>query len=119
MYDGARLVTTAAPYRGPGGIRSVKLCAVVAAWDERDNVGPLALRLLDVLRGMPGWTFEVVFVVEGTDGTREAIEALGAPEIRILYQEKPSGLGAAFRRGFAAVPSDADVVVTLDADLNH
>ncbi|HSG39124.1 MAG TPA: glycosyltransferase, partial [Thermoanaerobaculia bacterium] len=39
--------------------------------------------------------------------------------LRLLYQERPSGIGNAFRRGFAAVSPDADWVVTLDADLNH
>ncbi len=64
---------------------------------------------------------EMLFVVEGRDRTKEILERLSAelPGIRVLYNPRPSGLGNAFRRGFAAVPADADLVVTLDADLNH
>jgi len=70
---------------------------------------------------MQGCSWDLIYVIEGDDGTREIVQRFAAqrPEIQILYQRKPSGLGTAFRRGFAAVPFDADVVVTLDADLNH
>ncbi len=44
---------------------------------------------------------------------------LRRPEIHVLYNERPSGLGRAFLRGFQAVPDDSDYVVTMDADLNH
>jgi dolichol-phosphate mannosyltransferase len=60
-------------------------------------------------------------VIEGTDGTRLIVERLARefPNIRILYREKPTGLGNAFRRGFAAVAESSELVVTMDADLNH
>ena len=99
----------------------MKVSAVVAAYDERENVEELSRRLHRVLAGLPGGDFEMVFVVEGRDGTREILERLGdeLPGIRVLYSEGRSGLGAAFRRGFAAVSPEADLVVTMDADLNH
>lgn len=97
------------------------ISAVLAAWDERENVEPLTRRLAAVLDSLadPGW--EIVYVVEGTDGTKGVLETLAGefPGIRVLYQPEPQGLGAAFRRGFAAAAPDADVVVTMDADLNH
>jgi len=98
----------------------VKVAAVVAAWDERRNVEVLTQRLVAALDGLGG-EWEIVYVVEGTDGTREALDRLAErlPGIRVLYEPVPRGLGAAFRRGFAAVAPDADVVVTMDADLNH
>jgi dolichol-phosphate mannosyltransferase len=98
-----------------------RLAVVIAAYDERDNVEPLVRRLRATLDALAGWEWELIFVVEGADGTREALERL-APEVRrlrVLYQARPAGIGDAFRRGFAAVPADADFVVTLDADLNH
>ncbi|HEV2847146.1 MAG TPA: glycosyltransferase [Thermoanaerobaculia bacterium] len=98
-----------------------RLSVVIAAYDEEGNVEPLTRRLAKALSTLAGWDWEIVYVVEGTDRTREILEGL-AREIsglRILYQERPSGIGNAFRRGFAAVPPGADWVVTLDADLNH
>lgn len=99
----------------------MKLSVVIAAWDERGNVEALVPRLIRALDGMPGFQAELLFVVEGTDGTREALEALAARDgrIRVLYEKRPRGLGAAFRRGFAALAPDVDLVVTMDADLNH
>lgn len=99
----------------------MKLSVVVAAYDERDSIENLVRRLDAVLRRMPGTESEMIFVVEGRDGTREIVEALAHElgRIRVLYAEKPSGLGNAFRRGFEAVSADAEWVVTLDADLNH
>jgi len=98
----------------------VNVSVVIAAWDERRNAEPLTRRLTAVLDGL-GEPWEVVFVVEGTDGTRDVLEGLARErhELRVLYQSEPQGLGAAFRRGFAAAAPDADVVVTMDADLNH
>ncbi|HTS01506.1 MAG TPA: glycosyltransferase, partial [Thermoanaerobaculia bacterium] len=98
----------------------MKLSVVIAAYNERENVGPLTERLVRTLDGL-GVDWELVYVVEGTDGTREAVEAIAhdVPRVKLLYRAEPSGLGAAFRRGFAAAQPDADVVVTMDADLNH
>lgn len=99
----------------------MKLSVVIAAYDERENVQPLVGRLAPVLAQMKAEEWEIVFVVEGTDGTREVLEGLEStvPQLRVLYNERPSGLGSAFRRGFASLGPDRDVVVTMDADLNH
>jgi dolichol-phosphate mannosyltransferase len=99
----------------------LKFSAVVAAYDEKENIEELARRLDTALRTVPRSRFEIIFVVEGLDGTREILERLAVElgNIRIIYRERPSGLGAAFRRGFSAVSADTDIVVTLDADLNH
>jgi dolichol-phosphate mannosyltransferase len=94
---------------------------VIAAYDERENIEEVTRRLDRVFRALPQTELEMIFVVEGRDGTREILERLSSELgcIRILYAEDPSGLGAAFRRGFAAVAPDTDLVVTMDADLNH
>jgi dolichol-phosphate mannosyltransferase len=98
----------------------MKLSVVIAAYNERENVVPLTERLRATLDSL-AVDWELVYVVEGADGTREALEALApeVPRMRVLYGAEPSGLGAAFRRGFVAARADADVVVTMDADLNH
>ena len=99
----------------------MRIASVVAAYDERENIEALARRLARTLGSLEDCEYELVFVVEGTDGTREILEALSAelPAIRIVYQESPAGLGNAFRRGVAATGGSTDFVVTMDADLNH
>lgn len=98
-----------------------RISVVIAAYDEEENVGSLTRRLHQALAPLSGGSLEILYVVEGTDRTREILEGLAAeiPGLRILYQEKPSGIGAAFRRGFAAISPETEWVVTLDADLNH
>ena len=99
-----------------------RLSVVIAAFDERASIEELTRRLHSMLVGLAGFSWELVYVVEGQDGTREILERLAAElggRFRILYRQEPSGLGDAFKRGFAAVAPDADLVVTLDADLNH
>jgi 4-amino-4-deoxy-L-arabinose transferase-like glycosyltransferase/GT2 family glycosyltransferase len=95
----------------------VKLAVVIAAWNERENLEALTLRLQQTLTG----AFEIVYVIAGDDGTRAIAERLQAEfgNIRIIDEPQRGGLGAALRLGFAAVTDDTDLVVTMDADLNH
>lgn len=99
---------------------AAKIAVVIAAYNEVDNIAPLTERLVQTLDALPGSSWKLIYVIEGTDGTLEAAQQFAArPEIKILYQQQPSGLGRAFRRGFDAVPPEMDYVVTMDADLNH
>lgn len=99
----------------------MRLAVVIAAYNERANIEILGRRLVAVLEGIPGSEAEVIFVVEGDDGTREIVERMSRElrSVRLLYQPTRAGLATAFRRGFAAVSSETDFVVTMDADLNH
>jgi dolichol-phosphate mannosyltransferase len=99
-----------------------RIAAVIAAYDEEETIEELTRRLHRALTGLAGSSWEIIFVVEGRDRTREILARLKTElggDLRILYQEQPSGLGNAFRRGFAAIAPDAEMVVTMDADLNH
>ena len=100
----------------------MRVSVVVAAYDERENLEELIRRLLAVLPSVAG-DWEMVFVLAGTDGSRELVEslapAIGTGRLTVLHREEPSGLGNAFRSGFGALSPEAGLVVTLDADLNH
>ncbi|HVT95128.1 MAG TPA: glycosyltransferase [Bryobacteraceae bacterium] len=99
----------------------MKITAVIAAYNESECIGPLTSRLIATLDAMDGAHWELIYVIEGTDGTLGVAQTFAArrPEIRILYNAEPSGLGNAFRRGFDSISPDTDLVVTMDADLNH
>ncbi|GMU65462.1 MAG: dolichol-phosphate mannosyltransferase [Acidobacteriota bacterium] len=94
-----------------------RLATVVAALDERENLELLVPRLAATLRALAGFEAEMIFVVAGTDGSAGYLEALGGTTV--IRQTDRGGLAEAFRAGFAAVDRGADVVVTMDADLNH
>jgi dolichol-phosphate mannosyltransferase len=97
------------------------ITVVIAAYNESQNIGNLTERLIQALDSIPDSSWKLIYVIEGNDGTIDLVREFASrrAEIEVYYNEQPSGLGNAFRRGFDAVPSDTDFVVTMDADLNH
>jgi len=100
-----------------------RIAVVIAALDEAADIEEVYERLRRALLALPDTRSEFIWVVEGTDGTaailRRLAQADGAPPSTFIEPRVRRGLGAAFRLGFAAVPESADVVITMDADLNH
>lgn len=93
------------------------LCVVVPVLNERDNVGPLVDKLRETLAGLK---WEVLFVDDGsTDGTRDAITAIGSLDsrVRLLHRVGRKGLASAFIEGVRA--SIAPYVAAMDGDLQH
>ena len=61
---------------------------------------------------------EIILVDDcSRDGTREHLEGLADPELRVLAHEVNQGKGAALRTGFKA--ATGDVVIIQDADLEY
>jgi glycosyltransferase involved in cell wall biosynthesis len=64
------------------------------------------------------YTQELVIVDDGsTDGTRELLEKVDHVRVRVIFQPRNQGKGAALRRGFAE--ATAPFVVVQDADLEY
>jgi dolichol-phosphate mannosyltransferase len=99
------------------------IAVVVAALDEAASIEELYTRLRRALLALPDTRSELIWVVEGTDGTAEILKRLAQGEdvVSSAINEPPArrGLGTAFRLGFDAVPHGADAAVAMDADLNH
>lgn len=94
-----------------------ELCLVVPVLNERDNVAPLVDKIDRVLAGI---AWEVVFVDDGSsDGTREAIAAIGRDDsrVRLLHRSGRKGLASAFVEGVRC--SLAPFVAAMDGDLQH
>jgi dolichol-phosphate mannosyltransferase len=88
---------------------------VVPVRNEADNVAPLTEEIAVALSGR--WTFEVVYVNDGsTDGTEAALLRLQAdkPWLRQVKHAVSCGQSAAVQTGVAA--ARAPLVVTLDGD---
>jgi glycosyltransferase involved in cell wall biosynthesis len=90
-----------------------KLSFIVPAYNEQRTLGPLLARLLEL-----NLEKELIVVDDGsTDGTRDVLEAISHPAVRILRHQTNRGKGAAVR---TALPHcSGDIVVLQDADIEQ
>ncbi|HEY6945965.1 MAG TPA: glycosyltransferase family 2 protein [Candidatus Acidoferrum sp.] len=111
----------------------MKISVVVPAFNERASIEEILLRVQAVT-----WEKEVVVIDDGSsDGTRELLQnwagaqlagqqtisvqngrsVLSLEGIRIFFQDRNRGKGAALRRGFEV--ATGDVLLVQDADLEY
>ncbi|MCZ6779833.1 MAG: glycosyltransferase family 2 protein [Acidobacteriota bacterium] len=91
-----------------------KLSVVIPVFNEAQTIR----QIVDRVRKNP-LEKEIVIVDDcSTDGTREILNQLESiPEVRVFYQDRNQGKGAALRRGVAEVRGE--VVIFQDADLEY
>jgi glycosyltransferase involved in cell wall biosynthesis len=92
----------------------MKLSVVIPVYNEKNTI----LEVLERVRAVD-LPKEIIVVDDcSTDGTREILKAGSlSDEVRVIFQPKNMGKGAALRTGFAAV--SGDIVVVQDADLEY
>ena len=90
-----------------------RLSLVIPAFNE---AGTIEIALDRVL-AQP-FVCEVIIVDDGsTDGTRDVLEAIDDPRVRVIFHETNQGKGAALHTGFRH--ATADFVGVQDADLEY
>jgi len=95
-----------------------KTLVIVPTYNERDNLPPLAARLL----ALPVPVDLLVVDDSSPDGTGEVADALAAqhPQIHVLHRAEKDGLGRAYCAGFAwALERDYQFTFEMDGDLSH
>ena len=94
--------------------RPPRLSVVIPVYNEKGTLLELVKRVesVDVDK-------EIILVDDcSTDGTRDLLRGLeGAPGVRIYYQDRNQGKGAALRRGFGEVRGE--IALIQDADLEY
>ena len=91
---------------------------IVPTYNERDNLPPLAARLLALPVPVD------LLVVDGNspDGTGRVADELAAKhgQIRVLHQTEKNGLGRAYCAGFTwALEREYEFILEMDGDLSH
>jgi glycosyltransferase involved in cell wall biosynthesis len=90
-----------------------KLSVVIPVFNERQWIREIVRRVQAVR--VPK---EIIIVDDfSTDGTRDILATLASDEVRVFYQPKNQGKGAALREGFRH--ATGDVVLVQDADLEY
>ncbi|HWO21332.1 MAG TPA: polyprenol monophosphomannose synthase [Kofleriaceae bacterium] len=91
---------------------------VVPTYNERDNVGGIAQRLLAALPGT-----EILFVDDNSpDGTGPLLDELAAaePRIHVMHRAGKLGLGTAYVEGFGwGLARGYEFLFEMDADGSH
>ena len=91
---------------------------IVPTYNERDNLPPLAARLL----ALPTPVDLLVVDDNSPDGTGQLADALAArhQEIHVLHRAEKDGLGRAYLAGFQwALARDYEFIFEMDGDFSH
>jgi dolichol-phosphate mannosyltransferase len=95
-----------------------KTLVIVPTYNERDNLPPMAERLLK----LPVLVDMLIVDGNSSDGTEKLADELAAkyPSIHVLHETKKSGLGRAYCAAFAwALERDYEFIIQMDGDLSH
>ena len=95
-----------------------KTLVIVPTYNERDNLPPLAARLL----ALPVPVDILVVDDNSPDGTGKLADELAArhPQIHVLHRTEKNGLGRAYIAGFAwALERDYEFIFEMDGDFSH
>ncbi len=105
----ARLVENRRPPLPDG----MKISVVMPVYNEKDTIN----EILDIVKAVP-LPKEIIVVDDySTDGTREVLQDIDDPDIRVFFHDMNKGKGAALSTGFQEVTGN--IVIIQDADLEY
>ncbi len=91
---------------------------IIPTYNEAENIERMLHRIADSLPNAG-----ILVVDDGSpDGTGDLVKAAAAelPDVHLLTRSEKSGLGSAYRAGFAwGLQHDYDALIEMDADFSH
>ena len=97
-----------------------KISIVIPAYNEEGNLMPVYQRIKSVFEKMQGYSFEIIFVNDGSrDNTQSRLEemALDFPEIKYIEFSRNCGRQPAVKAGMDY--ADGNAIISMDGDLQH
>ncbi len=94
----------------------MKLSIIICAFNERDSILQVLDKVLQV-KLEPPWEKEIIMVDNcSTDGTRDLLKAIQAPNVQVIFHPRNLGKGASIRTGFAHATGDYAVIQDADTE---
>ncbi len=96
----------------------VDLSIIVPSFNEGENVETLSQKIMTAFSGL-NVAYEILFIDDSRDDTPLLLAKLSQtfPQVRYVHRDNHRGLGTAVVEGF--LRSHADVMIVMDADLQH
>jgi glycosyltransferase involved in cell wall biosynthesis len=94
----------------------MKLSIIICVYNERKTILDAVHRAYAA--DFPGWEREIIVVDNfSADGTRELIQEIDLPGVRVVFHPRNLGKGASVRTGISE--ASGDYFVVFDADLEY
>ena len=92
----------------------MKLSIIIPCYNESSTI----VSLINAVKQSPVTDKEIIIVDDGSkDGTRDILDQLSDPEVRVIFHKVNQGKGAALRTGFQE--ANGDICIVQDADLEY
>lgn len=92
----------------------MKLSVIIPCYNEKGTI----LEILEKVKASPAEIQEIIVVDDDSkDGTRDLLQGINDPLVRIIHHSHNQGKGAALRTGFRAAVGD--ICIVQDADLEY
>lgn len=92
----------------------MKLSVIIPCYNEKETITDLVGRV----KASPVELKEIIIVDDASsDGTRDILNTISDPLVKVIYHSKNQGKGAALRSGFFA--ASGDICIVQDADLEY
>ncbi|MBK8986159.1 MAG: glycosyltransferase family 2 protein [Chloroflexi bacterium] len=94
----------------------MKLSVIICCYNEKATIQEVIHQTQAVDLG-PGWDREILVVDNfSTDGTREILQQIADPEIRIFFHERNMGKGMSIRTGIENMTGDYMIIQDADKE---